>query len=71
MCVCRGPCASVRMGAPMARSIEHTGAESAARSLLDGSGLTASQVNILGPSDGEASNEAVLGRLVEPASARG
>jgi hypothetical protein len=44
----------------------HTGAESAARSLLDGSGLTASQVNILSPSDGEASNEDVLVRAVEP-----
>ena len=49
----------------------HTGAESAAHSLLDGSGLTTSQVRILGPSDGEASHDDVLGRAVAPASACG
>jgi hypothetical protein len=44
----------------------HSGADSAAHSLLDNSGLTTSQVSVLGPPDGETSRDAVLGRAVKP-----
>lgn len=41
-------------------------ADVAASGLVGGSGLSAAQVNVLGPTDGAVSREAVLGRALEP-----